>query len=494
MPQPPAARAESRAFLLALLGLTALRLAMAAAAPVSPDEAYYWVWSRAPAWSYYDHSFMVAVWVRIGTWFFGPTPLGLRLLGPLSAFGASLLILDAARRLGAGRGYAAALLLNATLLLGAGSILMTPDTPLLFFWTLTLWAMARLAAGGSGWWWLAAGAAAGLALDSKYTGALLLVGVGLWCLLLPAARRHLRDPRAWAGLALALLLFLPVILWNADHAWVSFIKQGGRTGNFQPSRALQFLGELIGGQAGLATPIIFALCACGLWVETRRVIRTRDPVAGLLVAFGLLPALVFVQHALGARVQGNWPEILYPAAVIAAARLSACRRWLAPSLALGFALTLLVYVQALGSPIPMGGASDPTIRLLGGWPRLTQAVAARAETEGARFVAVDEYGLGSELALRLPQNLPVISDEPRWLVFNLPHPETRLPPGTPGLFIRTTRRQSPPDTAAWSQMTRLGTLDRGRGRRVGERYEIFAVTIGPDAPPLLTRLPSGAVP
>ncbi len=83
----------------------------------------------------------------------------MRLLGPLAAAVASALLFDAARLLfpATRAGIPAVLLLNASLLLGVGSIIMTPDSPLLFFWTAALWAMARLAAGGSGHWWLAAG-------------------------------------------------------------------------------------------------------------------------------------------------------------------------------------------------------------------------------------------------------------------------------------------------------------------------------------------------
>lgn len=481
-------------FALALIGLTALRLAIAAVVPVSPDEAYYWVWSQAPAWSYYDHPFMVALWARIGTFFFGPTPLGIRLLGPLSAALASLLIVDAARSLNAGRGYAAALLLNASLIFGAGSVLMTPDTPLLFFWIVTLWAMARLINDGSGWWWIVAGGAAGLAFDSKYPAALLLAGIGLWFLALPQGRRWLRDARPWAGLLLALILFLPIILWNADHAWVSFAKQGERTEDFHPARALQFLGELIGGQAGLATPIIFILCMAGLVRESALALRRRDAAAGLLVALGVLPALIFLQHALGDRVQGNWPEIVYPAGVIAAARLPACRAWLKPGLALGFAMTLLVYIQAVASPLPLGGARDPTVRLLGGWQTLANDAAIRAAAAHASFIAVGEYGLASEMALHLPASLPVLAAEPRWHYFALPHPETFAPPGATGLFLRTTRRHGPPVAAPWSHIALLGQIERKRGSRLAETYDVYAVTVGPAGPALLTRLPTGAAP
>ena len=44
----------------------------------------------------------------------------------------------------------------------------------------------------------------------------------------------------------ALALFAPVIWWNAAHGWASFIKQGGRTGNWHPIKATHYLGELLG--------------------------------------------------------------------------------------------------------------------------------------------------------------------------------------------------------------------------------------------------------
>ena len=482
-------------FALALAALTVIRLIVASVTPISPDEAYYWVWSRALAPGYLDHPFMVALWIRLGTFLFGDGAFGIRLLAPISAALGSVLILDTARLLGAGRGYAAALLLNATLLFGAGGILMTPDTPLILFWIATLWALARIVTDDAGWWWIAAGVFAGLALDSKYTAVLLLAGIGLWLLLLPEGRRWLRrDLRPWAGLTIALLLFLPVILWNADHHWASFLKQGGRTGDFHPARALQFLGELVLGQLGLATPVVFVLCVAGLIGATRLAAVQRDPAAGLLVALGVLPALVFIQHAFGDRVQANWPEILYPAAVIAAAALPLTMRWLKPALAVGFAMTLVIYVQAIASPIPIGGVSDPTIRVLGGWDAFTEAVVRDAQKSNARFVAIDEYGLGSELALRLPPAMPVVADDPRWLLFSLPHPGIALAAGEAGLLIRTMRRRTPPDARPWASMTEIGVLGRGRYGRIGESYKVYDVTVGPAAAELVTRLPSGALP
>ncbi|MDT8265576.1 glycosyltransferase family 39 protein, partial [Roseomonas sp. DSM 102946] len=165
--------------LLALAAITLARLIAAAVVPVSPDEAYYWVWSRALSPGYYDHPPMVAFWIRAGTLLLGDTPLGIRLLGPVGLLLATLALVRAGNLLFPDRrpGVMAASLFNATLLVNAGAVLMTPDTPQIVFWCLTLWAVAEAHARGDGRWWLAVGLFAGAALLSKYTAAFL--GIGL---------------------------------------------------------------------------------------------------------------------------------------------------------------------------------------------------------------------------------------------------------------------------------------------------------------------------
>ena len=144
---------------------------------------------------------MVALWIRAGTLLAGDSPLGIRLLAPLSAALGSLLLAQAAEILVPGRRawLIAPLLFNATLLLGVGAVTMTPDTPLLFFWTAAIWALARLLREGGGRWFLAAGLFAGLALASKYTAALLGVGILIWLLAAPRMRVWLLRPQPWFG-------------------------------------------------------------------------------------------------------------------------------------------------------------------------------------------------------------------------------------------------------------------------------------------------------
>ncbi|GAN80980.1 glycosyltransferase family 39 protein [Acidocella aminolytica] len=442
--------------IVALLALTALRLALAAILPLTPDETYYFTWAQHLQAGYLDHPPMVALWIKLGTTLLGNNALGIRLFGPLAAALGSVALYDAGNRLLPGQrlGLPAAAFLNATLMLGAGSILMTPDTPLLFFWTLGVWALVRLAQSGNARWWLAAGAIAGLALLSKYTAALLLAGAGLWALTCKPIRAQLRTPWPWAGIALAFLVFGPDIAWNANHGWASYLKQGSRVDGFDPARALQFFGELIGGQSLLLTPLVAILAVWGLW----RLRRIPAPSARLLFWLTLVPAVIFLEHTLTNRVESNWPAILYPSACLAAA---VPRRWFRPALAVGFGITGLVYLQAVTGFIPISPKRDTAALQMAGWQRFAQQAAA---THPA-FLTSDDYATASELAFYAPKSVAVLGFTPRWTYFNWPVIPAR---GETGLLI--TRRSDTPCP------NEIGTITRKRGHEPVMLYKVCQIT------------------
>ena len=485
-------------WIAAIAALTAIRLVVAALAPLAPDETYYWIWSRALAPGYLDHPPMVAVWIKAGTSIFGDTAFGIRFLGPISAALGSWLLADAANRLlpARGAGPLAAILLNATLLMGVGSVIMTPDTPLIFFWTAAIWAVARIPRPqtttspnrGGAWWWIAAGVFAGLALASKYTAVFLWFGIGAWLLLCPAMRPWLRRPPPWVAALLGAAMVLPVLIWNAGHDWAGLLRQGSRINDWQPERGVQFVAELIGGQAGLVTPGLWALSLAGIVLAIRQAARTRESGWVLLAALTVPPTLFFCQHAIGDRVQGNWPAILYPAAMIAAAGLTS-RVWPRlhrPAVALGLGLTALAYVQAVSHIIPIPTRLDPIALRLSGWDGLAAQIDAIRRDQGAAFVAVDQYALASELAHGLSRETVVLGAESRWSLMDLPRAAMR---GRDGLLVRDMRHGDQLDPSLWSDGTLVGEATRsGRGAAL-ERFNIFRVRAVRGEDPALVVLP-----
>ncbi|MCL2428131.1 MAG: glycosyltransferase family 39 protein, partial [Alphaproteobacteria bacterium] len=361
---------------------------------------------------------------------------------------------------------------------GVGAVAMTPDTPLLFFWTATVWALARFQASGDGPWLAVAGLLAGFALDSKYTALFLPLGVLIWLLAVPGLRRWLRTGWPWFAALLAALSFAPVIAWNAGHGFASFARQGGRTGAWEPARVLRFLGELIGGQVGLATPLIFLIFAAGIVAAGRAAWREREPGSTLLAALTLPPLAVFIEHALGDRVQGNWPGILYPAAALAGGALSGSflQRLRMPAVALGLAMTFGGYWHVAVQPLPFAPRIDPVTLRLAGWPEFAREVDALMRREHAAFVAADDYGVAAQLAFYLPAGATVVGAEPRWRLFDL------LPArieGQQGLLLRSTRRDAAVERAGWAALEAIGFVSRLSGGREIEGFRLYRVSGGP---------------
>ncbi|MBB3172222.1 4-amino-4-deoxy-L-arabinose transferase-like glycosyltransferase [Endobacter medicaginis] len=487
----------------ALVALTALRLLVAALTPLSPDEAYYWVWSHHLQTGYLDHPAMVALWIQLTTTLAGSSALGIRLSAPLSAAAGSIALAiagrDLATSLGVERparaGLWAALGLNATLALGAGSVLITPDTPLLFFCTLALAACGRVLVTDDPRWWLAIGLCLGLGLDSKYTTLLTALGLAVWLLATAPGRRWLRTPWPFAGAAVALAAFAPTLLWNARHGWASFHKQGGRTGAWHPT--LRYLGELVGGQIGLATPLIALVWVLGcMWLWRRRrpagaaAAATMPPhaaAATILLCVIALPTAVFVQHAIGDRVQANWPVLVYPALAIAGGLWCVTRparwSWLpAVSLACAVPIVAAVWLQATIAPFRLPPKQDVTLARLAGWPALASEI-DRLAPEGLP-IAADEYGLASELAWHLPQRI-VLGAEARWALFDLPEVDRQEV-----VLVRRLRANDPPDPALWGQAVPIAGVERCRNAETcADRYVLYRAI--PADPPLpLAVLPS----
>src|ERR1700726_1749492 len=253
-----------------VLALVALRLVAAAWTPLTFDEAYYWMWSKHLAGGYYDHPPGVALVIRLGTMIAGDTELGVRLVSILLALPMSYAVYRAAAILFGGQRVAATatILLNVTLMAAVGTLIVTPDAPLLVASSFVLFCLAKVLETGRGAWWLAVGAAIGAALLSKYTAMFFGPAILIWLASVPTLRRWLIQPWLYLGGLISLLIFSPVILWNADHHWVSFIKQLGRSRieDFRPA----FIGELIPTQVAFATPLVFILGAMGLYALARR--------------------------------------------------------------------------------------------------------------------------------------------------------------------------------------------------------------------------------
>ncbi len=224
------------------------------------DEAYQWLWSKHLALSYFSKPFGIALIQFVGTSLFGDTQFGIRFFAPLFAAILSLMVLRfLAREVNARAGFWLLLIVSATPLLGIGTILMTIDPPLVLCWMWALVAGWRAAqADGRTRDWLVVGLAMGLGFLCKYTAACQIAcWVVLFALWKPA-RAHLRRPGPWLALLVFLFCTMPVVIWNAQHGWVTFDEMAGNASlHNQWHPTLRYFWDFLFTQALLLNPIFF---------------------------------------------------------------------------------------------------------------------------------------------------------------------------------------------------------------------------------------------
>src|SRR5579871_4188387 len=193
---------------LTVVALVLMRLVGAAWTPITFDEAYYWIWAKHLAFSYYDHPPAVALVIRLGIMIAGDNEFGIRLVSILLALPMSYAVYRAAEILfgGARAAANAAILLNVTLMAAVGTLIVTPDSPLLVASCFVLFFLAKVLESGRGAWWLAVGIAVGLALLSKYTAMFFGPAIVIWLIGVPKLRRWFASPWLYLGGLVALVV------------------------------------------------------------------------------------------------------------------------------------------------------------------------------------------------------------------------------------------------------------------------------------------------
>ncbi|MDQ8154308.1 MAG: hypothetical protein P3B98_06555, partial [Gemmatimonadota bacterium] len=241
--------------------------------------------------------------------------------------------------------------------------------------------------------------------------------IALSVVLYAPLRARLREPGPYVAVAIASLVLSPNLYWNATHDWTSFAFQLGH-GLGAPKKAgfvavLNREFNLVGGQAGLTSPILFVLLVGSIWRALR---RRDDPVVRLLGTVSVVVLVFFAWSATRKNVEANWPAAAWmPATVLLAVEAAhgAGVFWLRRGLWLGAGLVVLVYVDAVTLLAPRLGlrpGRDPISQAYG-WDaaangvreavRLAQ-VNGRAEAHPAHvWVAGDRYQDAAQLAWAL---------------------------------------------------------------------------------------------
>lgn len=295
-----------------MTALTVFHFFLAAVLPASEDELYYWVWAQQLSPSYFDHPPLVAYLIRLSTAIFGDSLFGIRFFAVVMGTA----VIYFCSRMGEARRLLSLLLL--TPLFFFGSVWMTPDIPLVFFWSLYVLWLSSVNRTMQDWSgdpvtrvyrtspvslprWMLGGLVLGLGLMSKYT-----MWIAIPCAFFTLAGKY--RWKAWsagfvAHLVVALLVGLPVLIFNFRHGFAPYRFQWEHVSAGSGS-LMSFLGSqiaMVGALPFLMLPFVL--------LEGRDL---RDQ-SNLRVPFFffVLPILFFLIQGSRAKVEANWPIVAY---------------------------------------------------------------------------------------------------------------------------------------------------------------------------------------
>jgi 4-amino-4-deoxy-L-arabinose transferase-like glycosyltransferase len=488
MPEP-GSRVFRPLLAVALLvgAMTLLRLVYASVIDLRTDEAYYWTWSKESVLSFLDHPPMIAWFIRFGTAIFGDTNLGVRFAGVLAMLVTQLLLADIVRRVTHDvRAVVLAVLLpEAALYYGLLMAKVSPDVAMIPFAVAMVWALVRLHESDDGRWWLAAGVFAGLALLSKFTVAMFLPGVLAFMLVPKWRMRWLSSPYPWFAAAIAVAIFSPVLIWNAQHDWASFRFQFVRavaTHEF----SLRTVGDFIGIQFGLVGFILLPVVLSGVALTAWRGYRRGDAVAILFSTCVLVPFCYFFWKSLTLRVGDTWPAFIWPVGFAAVAINTAVMpregwpgwmvkssvAWVVAAIASGIVFVVLVFLYYVVTPWNLIGKTDP-IGGEAGYEQVVDRAQAELQKTGASWIATTDYRTYAMMRWYFKDRVPVIQINERGRFMGFRDPGMNLIRDHAGLYVA---REPDNSSAIWGATTAVREpLERVERRWRGIVMDTYAL-------------------
>lgn len=435
---------------------------------LSPDEAHYWEWSRRLDLSYYSKGPMIAYLIAISTSIFGDNVFGVRFFAVVFSVLSSLILYRLGKEMYNERaGTTAAILFQIIPLYSTFGVVFTIDSPFIFFWILSLhlfWKAinrdslhvmrngsnensfhaARITHNASRVFWILLGFTIGLGLLTKYTMAFFYLCALFFLISSPRFRGLLKTIMPYVSFAISIIIFTPVIIWNAGHGWVTLRHTAGQANIADGLRvSVNSLVEFVGSQLGVVTPILFVLIMIALWrvkgdnpsplTPLSSPLKLRGNRGGLqgrtggvkagigqfLFWFSIPVIVFFVLKSVQGKVQANWAMTGYISGLLAFSEVY-LSRWneykpaLKRVIVTGIVFSLIVTVvghypsKFLPPRIAFKFMSfsktveipDPSARLKG-WNELGKKVTAiygDVPNKDSVFIFSDSYQASSELA------------------------------------------------------------------------------------------------
>ncbi len=396
-----------KVFLIFLASVSFLRILLLNLFNLVPQEAYYWLYIQRPALSYFDHPPLCSYTIGVFTGIFGNTEFAIRFGMLLYSIGTSFFLFFLSKKFfnSDRKALLTIVFLNLTIFFNLHSIVATPDAPLLFFWSGAMYFFFKALFEGDKWQdWLLAGFFAGLAFSSKYTGAFIFLNLFLFFVFTKDLGK-LFNKKFLSSLIISLIVFSPVIVWNLQNGFASFLFQTSERAKGIKSFGLNYFFQLIASQIYELTPLFFLLLII-LFFKYISNNKSLDSKTKFILTFSYPMVIFFFLVSFTSLVKMNWILPSYLAFTILVVdffekskeRFKIYLKYLGLSLSIILIVLNLTIILFPIVPIEKGDSWT-------GWPEIANRIVQLKQAfdkENNTFIFSNEYKIPAELSFYTP--------------------------------------------------------------------------------------------
>jgi undecaprenyl-diphosphatase len=349
------------------------------------------------------------------------------------------------------------------------SIMTLPDIPLILFYTLTLYFFIRLIYEKKAKLWYVVGGLVGLGLLSKYNMFLVYPAVLAYLLIDKEERFWLKRKEPYLAFLFSIAFFIPVILWNLEHNWISFSFQLYQRHSSEFKFRFDILTQFILVQMIVVSPLLFF----GYFKVIFKNFKQKD--VKLLSLYGAPIFLIFLFSSLFTEFKIHWAAMAYiPWTILLSNYINWNKFWKYIGIGLAVFLSLFIFTQSL-YPIADIPPEDDITTDMHGWDKVGQEVQQIYNDldKNEWFLFSNRYQLSSQLAFYLPEKDYVYSLNSKIEQFDFWKDQSKLI-GENGIFVtHSFYKRNPANLYKFENIELIKTIDILRAGQVYRKFYIY---------------------
>ncbi len=362
---------------------------------LSADEAQYWLWSKSLSWGYFSKPPLIAWLISLSNFIFGDFDFAVRIFAPILHGATAIVLYFLAKEFTTNHiaQFLSSLIWLTFPIVGVGSFIMSTDTPLMLFFSISILMIVKAYKSENRNNWLIAGVFSGLGLYAKYAAVYLPLGLILFYTVSFYKKSKIKLFSVLIFLISFATVSIPNILWNFYNNFYTISHLSSNAVIDSPSYSLHGSIIFIASQFVVVGPILLAIFCVSL-LNYKSL-----PKNHTLILFFILPVyFIMIFQGYFSEANANWAATALPGiSIISGYYLSSRLKIATITLATNTIICMVIIIISITGNVTILNLKSDPLRKLKGWQSLSNDIVEIVEKNKSNIILVERRGVAAEL-------------------------------------------------------------------------------------------------